>query len=200
MKSTAVLLLVGGLALVGCSTNSRGGAERSVTSSDIERTVKAKFATDPSIPPGIDVSADASKNEITLSGTVPSETVRNKAVELAKASSPGAVVVDKIDVKPQEVARADYNEDMAKADREKAKALGDSIGNSADDAYIHSRIVSKLLGNAETPAAKIHVDVKDGVVTLRGEVDSPNQKAEAERLAKSVDGVKRVNDRLKVKA
>jgi osmotically-inducible protein OsmY len=60
------------------------------------------------------------------------------------------------------------------------------------------KIVAKLIGDADTPERKINVDVVDNVVTLRGTVDSPQQKAEAERIAKETDGVKSVKNQLKV--
>ena len=47
-------------------------------------------------------------------------------------------------------------------------------------------------------AAEIGVIVKDGIVTLTGEVDSYGKKAEAEHAAKSVAGVRAVVDRIKV--
>jgi osmotically-inducible protein OsmY len=43
------------------------------------------------------------------------------------------------------------------------------------------------------------VDVKNNMVTLRGTVDTAEQKAEAERIAKETEGVKRVNSLLKIK-
>src|SRR5690349_20383295 len=118
MKSTVVLLLVGGLSLVGCSNKTPNSAERSVTNSDVERNVKAKFTAEPSIPSELEVSADVKLNQMTLSGKVPSGEIRSKAVELAKSASPGRGVVDQLQVEPKEIARADYHEGLAKADRE----------------------------------------------------------------------------------
>jgi len=83
-------------------------------------------------------------------------------------------------------------------DREKAKSAGDTLGKSIDDTWIHTKITTKLIGNSETPARKINVDVVNGVVTLRGAVETPTAKEEAERVAKTTDGVKRVRNLLKV--
>jgi len=74
------------------------------------------------------------------------------------------------------------------------------VGSSLDDAWIHAKVVTKLIGDTQTPEHKINVDVNNNVVTLRGTVDTADQKAEAERLAKETDGVKRVVDQLKVSA
>jgi osmotically-inducible protein OsmY len=103
-----------------------------------------------------------------LSGTIPSEELRNKAVELAKASKDPLTIMDKIDVKPPEVSRNEYTESMAREARDKAKVVGDKIGNTIDDAWIHTKITAKLMGNKNTPARKINVDVMNNVVTLRG--------------------------------
>ena len=43
-------------------------------------------------------------------------------------------------------------------------------------------------------------DSEDGVVTLKGKVDSADAKKKAEAIAKKVDGVKRVKNELKVEA
>jgi len=45
------------------------------------------------------IDADVTKNEVTLSGTVDSDAMRNKAVELAKTVQVGVVVNNKIRVK-----------------------------------------------------------------------------------------------------
>ena len=202
MRFLTTVCVAGILTLVGCSTTARTGqyADARVTNSDLERMVKDKLALDPQLSARkIDVGADVDKNQVTLSGEVPTEQMRMRAVELAKAARTGVSVVDKIDVKPTEVSRADYTEDMARKTRDKAKETGDKIGESLEDAWIHSKITAKLIGDASTPARKINVDVKNNVVTLRGQVESLEAKTEAERIAKETDGVKRVNNLLKVR-
>jgi osmotically-inducible protein OsmY len=49
---------------------------------------------------GLRVQADVTKNEVTLSGTVESEAVRSRAVQLAKTAHAGVVVNDRIILKP----------------------------------------------------------------------------------------------------
>ena len=77
------------------------------------------------------------------------------------------------------------------------RAAGEA-GLPLDDAWIHTKIVAKLIGDWDTPERKINVDVAHNMVTLRGTVDSANAKAEAERIAKETEGVKRVTNQLKV--
>jgi osmotically-inducible protein OsmY len=72
-----------------------------MSDSDLEKAVRAKLDTDVALKEAkLDVDADADKNEVTLSGTVRSEEIRNKAVELARTAHSGLSVNDKIDVKP----------------------------------------------------------------------------------------------------
>lgn len=199
------LLAVGLLGGIGCSNSSTSASssnattKQSLTDSDLKQMVQSKFASDPTLGK-IDVSADAGKNEVTLSGTVPSERTRSEAVDMAKAAAPNLMVVDKIDVKPEEVSRNDYTPDMARGARDKAKSMGDKVGTSLDDAWLYSKIETKLATNRETPAHKINVDVSNHVVTLRGQVDSVAAKHEADKVVRETQGVKRVRDLIRVKS
>jgi len=76
----------------------------------------------------------------------------------------------------------------------------ETIGDTLDDAWIHTKIVAKLIANSKTPERKINVDVVKNAVTLRGTVESAEEKAEAERIAKETDGVQKVTNQLKVVA
>jgi hypothetical protein len=91
-----------------------------------------------------------------------------------------------------------YSEEQAREERERAKANKETLGQSLEDAWVHTKVVAKLIGNSQTPERKINVDVVDGVVTLRGQVDTAEGKTEAERMAKETDGVKSVKNELKV--
>lgn len=101
---------------------------------------------------------------------------------------------------PMATATPKYSEEQAREERERAKANKETIGQSLEDAWIHTKIVTKLIGNSQTPERKINVDVVDGAVTLRGTVDTAEAKTEAERVAKETDGVKKVTNQLKVVA
>jgi osmotically-inducible protein OsmY len=203
MRVLITVLAAGMVAFTGCSSTSstQSTASTRVTDADLAQTVKNQIAADQQLTGvKIDVSADAAKNQVTLSGTVPTETTRTEAVNVAKASSTGVTVVDKIEVKPAEISRSEYTDDMARDARAKAKAAGEKIGNSLDDAWIYSKITAKLVSNSETPARKINVDVTDQRVVLRGVVESAAAKEEAGRVASETDGVKHVSNLLKIRA
>jgi osmotically-inducible protein OsmY len=172
-----------------------------MTDSDLQNAVQARLNADPDLNAAkLDVDAHAKDNTVTLKGTVPTETMRLRAVDLAKAVNPNLSITDKIDVKPAEISRTEYTEEMARDAREKAKITGDKIGNSINDAWIHAKIASKLITDKDTPARKINIDVVDGIVTLRGEVNTATAKDEADRIVKDTEGVRRVRNLLKVTA
>jgi len=95
-------------------------------------------------------------------------------------------------------SRSGYTEKQAAEERERAKQSKETIGDTLDDAWIHTKIVAKLIANSDTPERNINVDVVNNVVTLRGTVDTAEAKAEAEKVAKETDGVKSVTNQLKV--
>lgn len=97
-----------------------------------------------------------------------------------------------------ENSRGSYSQKQAQEERERAKANKETIGDTLDDAWIHTKIVAKLIANSTTPERKINVDVVNNVVTLRGTVDSADEKAAAEKVAKDTDGVKSVVNQLKI--
>jgi hyperosmotically inducible protein len=191
--------------MTACESDNTGGS-RATTSpspamsdSDLKNAIKTRLDSDPQLKADdLGVSADADKNTATLSGTVESEALRTKAVEMARAAHSGLVVTDKIDVKPREIERKDYTEENARVARENAKSRGETVGSSMDDAWIHTKVVTKLIGDSRTPERKINVDVVNNVVTLRGAVRTAEEKTAAEQVAKSVDGVKSVKNMLKI--
>jgi osmotically-inducible protein OsmY len=170
-----------------------------MTDTEIENAVKAKWTTDAALKGfSLSIDADADKNTATVSGDVATEAQRTKAIELAKSAHSGLLITDKIDVKPREVSRSEYNEELARSERAKATGAGEKIGDSLDDAWVHTKIVAQLVTDADTPQRKINVDVVNNIVTLRGAVNTAEQKAEAERIAKTTEGVKKVVNLLKV--
>jgi hyperosmotically inducible protein len=200
LVSTIGVLAVA-MGLAACSTMSpEPQTVPRMSNDELDRLVTAKINGDPALVAyNLGVDADADKNAVTLSGTVPTESLRMKAVDAAKTVAAGLVITDKIDVKPEAIDRKDYNEDMAREARERASKSSESIGSSLDDAWIHTKIRSKLLGEGEFPGGSLNVDVKNNVVTLRGTVATSADRSKAEQIAKATGGVKSVRNQLVVK-
>lgn len=75
-----------------------------------------------------------------------------------------------------------------------------SAGRQVDDAAIKTSVKTKLAADVKlSTLTNIEVNSTNGVVTLAGQVDTADQKSMAADVARSVDGVVRVNNNLQVK-
>jgi osmotically-inducible protein OsmY len=66
------------------------------------------------------------------------------------------------------------------------------------DDQIYDQVRQRLAADRDVRGGGIAVDVKDGVVTLRGKVHEERQRHKAERVAKKVKGVKQVVNQLEL--
>ena len=67
------------------------------------------------------------------------------------------------------------------------------------DNVITDQVMIKLSGDQLVKGGALKVDVKNGVVTLSGQVDEPKAKDRAEKLTKKVKGVKQVINNLTIR-
>jgi hyperosmotically inducible protein len=79
----------------------------------------------------------------------------------------------------------------------KSKAQAAATANVSDSA-ITEGVEARLAKTRSLKTVPIHVETKDGVVTLTGTVQKWWQKGVATREAKRVAGVKKVSDQLKI--
>ena len=106
-KPRTVVMFLLAIAVVACDRSGSqspalsGTAAMVRSSADLENAVKAKFKADEQLRTAdLGISADSTNNEITLSGSVESQALRSKAVDLAKSVDSGLTVNDQIQVKP----------------------------------------------------------------------------------------------------
>src|SRR6202048_1164723 len=127
----------------------------------------------------VTVSQDRDKGVVTLGGQVASEDGKSQAESLAKALAGAQVVANQIAVVPSGVEK-------------EAKAV-----NSDLDKGIEKNLDAALIQNRMHDNVKY--DVKSGVVTLTGEVNSQAKRDRAEKVATGVPNVKQVVNNLQVK-
>jgi hyperosmotically inducible protein len=127
----------------------------------------------------VSVSQDRDKGIVTLGGQVASENDKSQAESLAKSIAGAQVVADQIAVIP------------VGAEKD-AKAV-----NSDLDAGIEKNLDAALIQNRMHESVKY--EVKNGVVTLTGEVNSQSKRDRAEKVATRVPNVKQVVNDLQVK-
>ena len=80
-----------------------------------------------------------------------------------------------------------------------ASAQDRTIGQRVDDTALTASVKAKLVADRAQNMVNVNVDVKDGVVHLRGAVPTETDKYEAERLAARTQGVKAVVNELTTK-
>ena len=127
----------------------------------------------------VTVSQDRDKGVVTLGGQVASESDKSQAESLAKSLAGAQVVADQIAVIP------------VGAEKE-AKAV-----NSDLDQGIEKNLDAALIQNKLHKSVKY--EVKNGVVTLTGEVNSEDKRTRAEKVATGVPNVTQVVNNLQVK-
>ena len=87
---------------------------------------------------------------------------------------------------------------MEKA-KEKAKVAGAEAKRATKNAALTGKVKSALAADVGLKTVKIDVDSEDGVVTLKGRVDSEDTRRRAEATAKKVSGVSEVHNQLHAK-
>ncbi|MCB5363240.1 BON domain-containing protein [Pusillimonas sp. CC-YST705] len=73
-----------------------------------------------------------------------------------------------------------------------------SVGEYASDAAVTTKVKAAFVGQKELSALEISVETNNGVTTLSGTVGTPAEIELAERVAADVEGVKQVDNQLKV--
>jgi osmotically-inducible protein OsmY len=93
------------------------------------------------------------------------------------------------------MTREEYDKNRAEYEADKG---GSTIGGGINDSWLWFKTRAALLTTSDLRQSTINVDVENDVVTLRGTVETPAQKVKAEQVAKGIEGVKKVNNQLKV--
>jgi hyperosmotically inducible protein len=73
-----------------------------------------------------------------------------------------------------------------------------AAGQATDDATLTTKVKSALLADDKVKGLNINVDTNDGVVTLTGKAGSPEEKDQALKVVRGIEGVKNVQDRIAV--
>jgi hyperosmotically inducible periplasmic protein len=127
----------------------------------------------------VSVSQDRDKGVVTLGGHVAADADKSKAESLAKSIATGQVVANEIAVMPTGL-------------ESETKAVNADI-DKAIEKNLHAALIQNKLQKM------VKYDVKNGVVTLTGEVNSQSSRAQAEKIAASVANVKQVVNDLQIK-
>jgi hyperosmotically inducible protein len=167
--SAATIALFAMGSLAGCSNN--------VASPDVSDSVRKSL--DQAGFKDVSVSQDRDKGIVTLSGKVANDADKAQAESIAKNLAGSQVVADQIAILPPGL------EKEAKAVN---SDLDDGIKKNLDAALIQNHMHEN-----------VKYEVKSGVVTLTGNVNSQSRRARAENLATRVPNVQQVVNNLQIK-
>jgi hyperosmotically inducible protein len=127
----------------------------------------------------VSVRQDRDKGIVTLGGQVASEYDKSQAESIAKSIAGAQVVADQIAVIPVGIEK-------------EAKAVNSDLDKGIEKNLDAALIQNKMHDN-------VKYEVKSGVVTLTGEVNSQYKRDHAEKVATRVPHVKQVVNDLQVK-
>jgi hyperosmotically inducible periplasmic protein len=174
MKTLKLCVTLLALLVVGTLVSCSGTATQSPDVSDsIRKSLDQVGLKD------VTVSQDRAKGVVTLGGHVAADADKTQAESIAKSIATAQVVANQIAVLPPGV-------------ESEAKAV-----NSDLDKGIENNLDAALIPNGLQKSVKY--DVKNGVVTLSGEVDSQSKRAQATDIASSVPNVQQVVNNLQIK-
>jgi len=176
IRFIVVLMMIA--AFVACaSTPKQEGTGEYVDDSVITAKIKTKLATDDFLK-SFQIGVESRKGIVQLSGFVDSQAAVNKAGEIASG------VEGVKSVKNDLIVRVPKTE---------------SAGKYFDDSVITTKVKARLAEDNVLKAYEINVKTYNGVVQLRGFVDSQMTIDRAGKIASGVEGVKSVKNDLIVK-
>ena len=173
MKKLRLSVAMLGLLAVGTLAGCSGTAASPDVSDGIRKSLDRAGFKD------VSVSQDRDKGIVTLGGQVASENEKSQAESLAKSLAGAQVVADQIAVVPKGVEK-------------EAKAVNSDLDEGIEKNLDAALIQNRMHGN-------VKYEVKSGVVTLTGEVNSQYKRDRAEQVATRVPNVKQVVNDLQVK-
>jgi hyperosmotically inducible protein len=139
---------------------------------------------------GRDIDVETQDGVVTLRGDVESEGERRQAIAIARNTDGVRTVTDQLQVVPTETAAAETDDLQARRNAD----LG------IDDVWITTKVQAKFFLDDDIKGRDITVDARDGVVYLKGSVETAAEKEAAEAIARDTDGVSRVENLLTVDA
>jgi hyperosmotically inducible protein len=163
--------------------------------------IQAKFVGDRDIK-ARDVKVSAANGVVTLKGRVRNESEHQLALTVAKNTDGVKQVIDNLDVEvagppPTRVVNGGTPGAVATSGTSAAPSSPAPVAPS-DDSRITTSIQSKYFMDDRIKGRHISVTTNAGVVTLTGEIADDTERAEALLLARTTEGVKRVEDNLTI--
>jgi osmotically-inducible protein OsmY len=170
MRRLVLFFLFISLIVTGCSTTNKEKAANSSANHSAEAQIRTKLKSDPLTAPW-EIRPAVEGDSVTLTGLVEREEQRRRAEDISRE------IVGEL------------------------RKVNNQIKLTEEvilDKSLIAKVNTQLLTSPVTRLANIDVQSQNGVVKLNGSVQTAEQKREAERLAKDTEGVKSVENHLRV--
>jgi osmotically-inducible protein OsmY len=105
-----------------------------------------------------------------------------------------ALLTALVAIGPLSAAAADKMDEA----KDKTKSVAQDAKTAVSDSWLTSKTKIALFADDRVKGRQVSVETKNGVVHLRGKVDSADAKSAAAQVAQSVEGVKSVKNDLQV--
>jgi hyperosmotically inducible protein len=174
MRSPRFFCSIAGLLLIGSMA---ACSDTPTKSPDVAASIRTSL--DQAGLKDVRVSQDRDKGIVTLTGNTASEVDKSQAESIAKSFAATQVVSDQIAVRPP-------------GDESIAKKVDSDLDKGIEKNFDAVLVRHKL-------DSAVKYDVKNGVITLSGKVNSQSKRAWVEKLATTVPNVKQVVNELEVK-
>lgn len=149
-----------------------------IDDSTITTKVKAALLADEDVK-GLDIKVETRKGEVYLSGFVDSQAQMDRAITVAKGVEGVKNVDNKMTLKTTET----------------------TVGEKIDDGIISTKVKAALAGDEGIKnSTDIIVETRDGEVQLSGFVNDQAQMDRAVEVARGVEGVKNVINKMSIKS
>jgi len=168
---SSILLALFSIAILSACTS------RETKSTDVRTEIRTSL--DKAGLEKVSVDQDRDKGVVTLSGKVPSEGDKAQAAAIANSWAGGQVVANEIEV-------------VTPGDESDSKAVNSDLDKGIEK-NLDAALIQKNLHD------DVSYDVKNAVVTLKGAVNTPTLRRDAEKLASTIPNVKQVVNELELK-
>ncbi|MGH9769880.1 MAG: BON domain-containing protein [Blastocatellia bacterium] len=167
---------------------------RNVADSTITTNVKSKMAVEPETS-AFSINVETNGGVVTLTGAVPTQAEKTHAEQIARNTEGVTRVINNIVVDPNSIGGTNAGEKAGGSVKSIEEGAKDA-GIAAEDLTILSKIKARYISEGIIGA---NIDVKNGIVVLKGEVENSLVKARAESIARATSGVKSVKNMIVVK-
>lgn len=188
-RGGALLVLVGCLLAAACQA-------REVDDAALTAKVKAAFITDGRVS-ATRVKVESADGVVTLKGEVPTQQEKQAAEQAARRVAGVKSVKNEVTVNPASASTGvpPVNELKSKAE-EAARGVAQGARQEVGEALLLANVKTRLTAAG---FSQVSIAIKQGQATLTGEVTSNKERIAVETIVEKVEGIKRVNNQLKLK-